>query len=88
MAWGRAKLSLWQLLIVEGSVKTCFIWLNANQADVALAREKTMRYTLVSDGLWECLEPVLSAQRERPQGGGTPIHPSMTPEYSPRSSTR
>ncbi len=27
--------------------------------------------TLVPDGLWEIVEPLLPAQRERPQGGGT-----------------
>ena len=30
-----------------------------------------MGQTLVPDGLWEIVEPLLPAQRERPQGGGT-----------------
>jgi transposase len=30
-----------------------------------------MGQTLVPDGLWEIVEPLLPAQRKRPQGGGT-----------------
>src|SRR3712207_567530 len=30
-----------------------------------------MGQTLVPDGLWEIVEPLLPAQRERPRGGGT-----------------
>jgi transposase len=30
-----------------------------------------MGQTLVPDGLWEIVDPLLPAQRERPQGGGT-----------------
>ncbi len=32
---------------------------------------KRVAQTLVPDGLWEIVEPLLPAQAERPQGGGT-----------------
>jgi transposase len=33
--------------------------------------EDRIGQTLVPDGLWEIVEPLIPAQRERPQGGGT-----------------
>ena len=45
--------------------------MSADLADVALACGERMGQTLVPDGLWEIVEPLLPAHRERPQGGGT-----------------
>src|SRR3712207_6329627 len=45
--------------------------MTADLATLPLLVGERMGQTLVPDGLWEIVEPLLPAQRERPQGGGT-----------------
>src|SRR3712207_6042645 len=45
--------------------------MTADLATLPLLVGERMGQTLVPDGLWEIVEPLLPAQRKRPQGGGT-----------------
>src|SRR5512135_260717 len=46
-------------------------WMTAELVRVALSMGERIGQTLVPDGLWKIVEPLIPPQAERPQGGGT-----------------